>query len=360
MAEVLNALLGVFRNSWGVLSDSGTYVIFGLAVAGLINVFAGSQKIVRHLGERSFKSVLLSSVFGVPLPLCSCGVVPTAISLHQKGASKGATVSFLVSTPETGVDSIAISWALLDPLMTICRPIAAFLTAIFAGSFENLLSEKRSPQDLLSERECIVCGEEGSVSTHHHSLGVRLAGGIRYAFMELLGDISRWFLVGVVIAGAIAYFVPEGLITERAGYGWPAMFMMALVGIPLYMCATSSTPIAAVLIAKGVSPGAALVFLLTGPVTNAASLTVVARFLGRRATVVYLGTIFASSLLFGWGLNWIYRAFRLDATAIVGKGAEVMPSWLKAIAGIVLLLLMINTMIQERKKGACEREQKED
>lgn len=354
MTKLVDALLGILVNSWDVLVDSGVYVIFGLAIAGLINAFLGEKKISENLGRKSFKSVLLSSLFGIPLPLCSCGVVPTAVSLYKKGASKGATVSFLVSTPETGVDSIAISWALLDPLMTIARPIAAFLTAMLTGSFENLFGENGSRKEIDSEHVCIVCGEEKVRTSHHHGFGAKVTGGMKYAFGELLGDISKWFLIGMIIAGAITYFVPEGLITEQAGYGWPTMLLMALVGIPLYMCATSSTPIAAALIAKGVSPGAALVFLLTGPVTNAASLTVVAKFLGVRATVVYLVSIFASSLLFGWGLNWIYRISGLDAVSIVGKGAELIPFWLKVGGGLGLLLLMVNSMIQLRKERTCE------
>ena len=351
--KVVDALLGILVNSWGVLVDSGVYVIFGLAIAGLINTFLGEEKISENLGSKSFKSVLLSSLFGVPIPLCSCGVVPTAVSLYKKGASKGATVSFLVSTPETGVDSIAVSWALLDPLMTIARPVAAFLTAMLAGSFENLFGESGSRKETDSEHVCIVCGGEEDCSSHHHGFGAKVIGGMKYGFGELLGDISKWFLIGMVIAGAISYFVPEGFITEQAGYGWPTMLLMALAGIPLYMCATSSTPIAAALVAKGVSPGAALIFLLTGPVTNAASLTVVAKFLGVRATVVYLVSIFMSSLFFGWGLNWIYRTSGLNAVSIVGKGAELVPFWLKVIAGVCLLLLMINSMIQKRKERTC-------
>lgn len=333
--------------------DSGAYVILGLAVAGLVNVFIKSETIARRLGGRSFRSVLLSSLFGIPLPLCSCGVVPTALSLYERGASKGATVSFLVSTPETGVDSIAISYALLDPLMTVFRPVAAFMTAIFAGSLENGFSDRRARVRATAASNCAVCGEKEGVDPHMHPFSARIGGGIRYAFVELLGDIAKWLLLGIVIAGAIAYFVPENLITERIGYGWPAMFFMALAGIPLYMCATSSTPIAAALIAKGISPGAALVFLLTGPASNAASLVVVARFLGIRATIVYLCTILASSLLFGWLLNRVYGLFGVSATAIVGKGAELLPTWVKALAGVGLLLLILYSMWQQRKEKAC-------
>jgi uncharacterized membrane protein YraQ (UPF0718 family) len=353
LAHLLNALPGVLLSSWDILLDSGAYVIFGLAVAGLVNAFVGSQTIAERLGSRSLKSVITSSLVGVPLPLCSCGVVPTAVSLYQRGASKGSAVSFLVSTPETGVDSIAISYALLDPLMTVFRPVAAFLTAIFAGSLENLFDKKDAREKETLQMECLVCGGDEGMERHEHSIPSRIVGGMRYAFVELLHDISKWFLLGIVVAGAIGYFVPENLITERAGYGWPAMFFMALAGIPLYMCATSSTPIASALVAKGVSPGAALVFLLTGPATNAASFLVVAKFLGIRATAVYLCSILVSSLLLGWVLNRVYLTLGVNATAIVGRGSEVFPVWFKAAAGIGLLLLIVNCILQKRKEKTC-------
>jgi uncharacterized membrane protein YraQ (UPF0718 family) len=357
----LKALSGVLLSSWSILLDSGVYVIFGLAVAGLVNAFVGSQTIAERLGARSVKSVIISALIGIPLPLCSCGVVPTAVSLYQKGASKGSTVSFLVSTPETGVDSIAISYALLDPLMTVFRPVAAFFTAVFAGLVENVVGTKEERSRKVIVSECPICGDEEGMHRHSHSLLLRIRGGVRYAFIELLDDISKWLLVGIVIAGVISYFIPENLITERAGYGWPTMFFMALAGIPLYMCATSSTPIASALVAKGISPGAALVFLLTGPATNAASLLVVARFLGIRATVIYLFSVLSSSLVLGWVLNQIYRAFGMNAAAIVGKASEVLPVWFKAAAGIGLLLLIVNCVLQKRMaKSRCCGSGKED
>ncbi len=355
MTQIYTALVGVLSSSYEILIDSGAYFIFGLLVAGLVNAFVSSASIAGRLGGRSFKSVFMASLLGVPLPLCSCGVVPTALSLYDKGASKGATVSFLVSTPETGVDSIAVSYALLDPLMTVFRPVAAFVTALFAGGAQNLLGGGERQKRRAAANECVVCGEVEGASLHQHGLYARLGAGIRYAFVELLGDISRWFLLGVLIAGAIGYFVPEDLIGERIGYGWPAMLLLALAGIPLYMCATSSTPIASALIAKGVGPGAALVFLLTGPASNAASIVLVARFLGMRATVLYLSSILVSSILFGWALNSIYIHFGLNASAIVGRGAELIPAWFKTSAGILLLALIVYSMVVGRRK-ACRTE----
>jgi uncharacterized membrane protein YraQ (UPF0718 family) len=355
LTQVYNAFVGVLLSSYEILLDSGAYFLFGLLVAGLVNAFVSSASIAERLGGRSFKSVFMASFLGVPLPLCSCGVVPTALSLHDRGASKGAAVSFLISTPETGVDSISVSYALLDPLMTVFRPVAAFVTALFAGSAQNVLGGREQENRGSAGSECIVCGETEGPLPHRHGLFARLGAGIRYAFVELLGDISRWFLLGVLIAGAIGYFVPEGIIGERLGYGWPAMLLMALAGIPLYMCATSSTPIASALIAKGISPGAALVFLLTGPASNAASIVLVARFLGAKATAIYLSSILVSSILFGWVLNSIYIHFGLNARAIVGKSSEMIPVWLKTSAGILLLLLILYGMVLGRKK-TCKHE----
>jgi len=277
--QFIPILIDLAKEIWHTIDEASLYILFGIFIAGLIQMFVNKDKIVRYLGGQRLKSVLLAAVCGIPLPLCSCGVIPTAISLRKNGASKGATLSFLISTPESGVDSIAISYALLDPIMTIFRPLAAFVTAIIAGIAENIFGKKEKGPISQQVDSCIFCNEEDK--GHNHSLIHKFKYGMRYAFIDLLGDISKWLMLGIVIAGIISYFVPQSIIENYLGYGWQAMLIMLIVGIPLYICATASTPIAAALIAKGMSPGVALVFLLVGPATNIAGVLSVGKFLGK-------------------------------------------------------------------------------
>lgn len=330
--------------AWELLVGSAVYVLFGLLVGGLLKVFLSPSMVVRHLGRGRFTSVLKATLLGIPMPLCSCGVLPAAASLRRQGASRGATASFLVSTPETGVDSIAITYALLGPVMTVARPVAAFATAMVAGLTENLLG-KPEERELRPDLSCPVdgccdgvdCPEE--VHGKHHGLGERLRAGVRFAAFDLWGDLAAWFFVGLVVAGLISALVPEDLLARYLGGGLGSMLIMLAVGIPLYICATASTPIAAMLILKGVSPGAALVFLLAGPATNVTSLSVLLGVLGRRATVIYLASIAVMSVAAGLALDALYAWLGLQAAAAVGEAAEMIPGPV-ALAGALLLVAL--------------------
>ncbi len=217
-------------------------------------------------------------------------MLTAAVSLRKQGATKGATTAFLISTPESGLDSIAVSYALLDPILTIARPVAAFITAFVAGIIENLFSYGSGKSEIPLHHPCPVDGCcDGidcapQVHKSHHRFAEKLRSGVRYAVCELWADIAGWFFIGLLLAGAITAIVPEAAIGRTVGSGLPAMLIMLAVGVPLYICATASTPIAAALILKGISPGAALVFLLAGPATNVATLTVLVKILGKRAT----------------------------------------------------------------------------
>jgi hypothetical protein len=257
------------------------------------------------------------------------------VSLRKQGATKGATTAFLISTPESGVDSIAVTYAMMDPLMTAARPIAAFFTALAAGVAENLFSFRRGEPPAVPDLTCPVDGCcdgvncDPEVHRNHHRLHEKLRAGLRFAVTDLWGDIAPWFFFGLLLAGAITVLIPDDFFSRHLGSGLPAMLLMLAVGIPLYICATASTPIAAALILKGVSPGVALVFLLAGPATNAASITVLAATLGKRATAVYLAAIAVCSVLMGWALDQAYAALGLSAKAAAGQAAEIVPVWLE-------------------------------
>ena len=257
--------------------------------------------------------------------------------LHKQGANKGAVTSFLISTPESGVDSIAITYALLDPIMTVARPLVAFITAFTAGIAENLAASKPATYQDADRLTAVSCAS----GKQHRSTWKKIVLELRFAFTDFWGDLAAAFFIGLLLAGVISAWIPETFLSDYLGGGLIAMIIMLLAGIPLYICATASTPIAAALILKGVSPGAALVFLLAGPATNMAAVAVVLRTLGTRSTIIYLVSIAGCALLFGLLVDALYAAFDLSARAVAGEAAETIPYWLALICAIVLLALTI-------------------
>lgn len=343
----MDFVFDIFPAAWHLLLESSVYILFGLLIAGLLRVFMSPTSVAMHLGKGRFRSVFKAALLGIPLPLCSCGVLPAAAGLRKQGANKGATAAFLISTPESGVDSIAITWALLDPVMTLARPVAAFTTAAAAGISENLLGPGKDNAETAPDIACPVDGCcEGldcppEEHARHHSFPEKIRAGLKFAMTDVWGDIASWFFVGLLLAGLIVAIVPEEMMGRFLGGGLPSMLLMLAVGIPLYICATASTPIAAALILKGVSPGAALVFLLAGPATNITSLTVLLKILGKRATAIYLVTIALFSVLFGLAVDQVYSAMGMNARAMVGQAAEWVPPWAQLLGALTLLALSV-------------------
>ena len=343
-------ILIIFREAWQLLLESAIYILFGLLISGLLRVFLHPDFIAKHLGGGRFKSVFKAAFFGVPIPLCSCGVLPAAAALKKQGANSGATTAFLIATPESGEDSIAATYALLDPIMTVVRPVAAVIMAVVAGVSANLVV-KAPKKDIAAVdasytvdgccdgREC-----PPKAHKHHHTLFQKAGAGVKYAFGDVWNDLSGWFFLGLLFAGLITALIPDDIIHRYMGGGILAMLLMLMVGIPLYICATASTPIAAALILKGVSPGAALVFLLAGPATNITSLTVLLSILGRRVTAIYLVTIALLTILFGLTVDQIYTFFNIAPQAAVGQAAEIMPAAIKWAGAVFLLIISIKPL----------------
>jgi uncharacterized membrane protein YraQ (UPF0718 family) len=351
----MDFIVSVLQEAWHLLLDSSIYIIFGLLISGLLRVFLSPASVAQHLGQGRFKSVFKASLLGIPIPLCSCGVLPAAVSLKKQGASNGATTAFLVSTPESGVDSVAISYALLDPIMAAARPIAAFFSAITAGLSENLLSTRKHSEIVPPDLSCPVdgcCDGEGcSPEDHrrHHTFSEKMLAGMKFAFSDVWADLAGWFFIGLLLAGLITTLIPQEMIGRYLGGGLHSMLIMLAFGIPIYICATASTPIAAALILKGVSPGAALVFLLAGPATNVTSLTVLFGVLGKRATVIYLFALALSAVLMGLAVDHVYELFGISAQAAVGKAAEVVPPWAQWSGALALLLLSVKPVSKTAK-----------
>ncbi|RPH51522.1 MAG: permease [Desulfobacteraceae bacterium] len=352
----MTAILNILTSSWNMYLDSSIYMLFGLFCAGLIYAYSKTDTIGRYLGKGKIRSVFLSALIGIPLPLCSCGVVPAAAGLKKQGANNGATLSFLILTPETGVDSIPLTYALMDPLMTIIRPVAAFISAVTAGLTENFIGKQETPNELQPFSKEGACCKTSSFTKQNQGFikSTRIYGGLKYAFIDLLGDIGKWFVAGLLIAGLISYLMPDNMIESYLGNNFLAMLVMLITGIPMYVCATSSTPIAAALVLKGLNPGAALVFLLAGPATNIASLSMVYKMLGKKALLIYLSSISLCALLFGFLTDFLYKGLNISAKASIGKTAELIPLQAEIIAAIILTMLLLNAIIREyRTADTC-------
>jgi len=344
----MSIVISVLYESWHLLLESSVYILFGMLAGGILKVFLRPSFVAENLGKGRYGSVIKAALFGIPIPLCSCGVLPAAASLKRQGANNGATTAFLISTPESGVDSMAITYALLDPIMTVARPISAFITAVAAGISENLVhSQKDEDWKQIVDRSCPIdncCdGAECSPEEHarHHTFAEKMWAGIKFAVDDLWGDLAGWFFVGLLFAGIIAAIIPPEVMIKYLGGGLHSMLIMLLVGIPMYICATASTPVAAALILKGVSPGAALVFLLVGPATNVTSLSVLFGLLGRRATFIYLATLSLFAVLSGLVLDGIYAGLGVSASAIAGQAGEVIPYGLQLAGALIVILLSV-------------------
>ena len=329
MWDVAIALIAEF---WQTTSAMAPYLLFGFLMAGLLSVVISPKTIEAHLGTGGIWPVVKASVFGVPLPLCSCGVIPVAVSLRKHGASKGATTAFLLSTPQTGVDSILVTYSLLGPVFAVFRPLAALFTGLIGGALASFGDRDAATSDGPAEACTAPCcsGEAGG----------RLIRALRYGFIALPREIGRELLVGLLIAGGVSAFIPENFFAGWLGGGIGAMAAMMLLGIPVYMCSTASVPVArAMIVTAGISPGAAFAFLVSGPATNAASIAAVWKVLGRRTVLIYLLTVALGAMGGGLLLDWLFTRLP-DVAAVpehhggIGIGSQI-------AAGALLALLAV-------------------
>jgi hypothetical protein len=345
MDAILTFLASVVREGWDVLGQMSPYLLLGFLVAGGLSVLLPESWVAKHLGGRGIGPVIRSSLVGVPLPLCSCGVIPVSAGLRRSGASRAATTSFLLSTPQTGVDSIAATWALLGPVFAIYRPVAAFLTGVIGGLLvEGFAPEEADPAPAPEGARHTVAPDASPAQ--------RAWEAIRYGLVVLPKDIGWAMLGGLAAAGLIGVVVPEDFFAAALGTGLLSILVLMLAGIPIYVCATASIPIAAAFVLKGASPGAALAFLVTGPATNAATIAVVGRVLGRRVLGIYLLTISGCAVAAALLLNRILSVAEVQEHA---HGAAGWWGWVETLGGVVLLLILVNAL-RPRAGGKPEPE----
>ena len=355
----MDILLEYIRETVNLYSQMAFWLLLGFTLAGILYLVIPRSAIVRYMGKESLSAAWKASLLGVPLPLCSCGVIPTAMGLRKQGASRAATISFLISTPQTGVDSIAVTYSFLGPIFAIFRPIAAFLSGVIGGVLSILFGGKQITKNLPIEA---ASSDESLLAHERHLRGLPLRVKVRkmfhYTFVDLLGDIALWLVIGILIAAAIALAIPENFFAEHIGAGLPSMLLLMLAGIPLYICATASVPIAAVLMLKGVSAGAAFAFLMTGPATNAATMMVIGRVMGKRILTLYLVTIATLSLLMGLALNLLLDWTGTQQSVMGHVHQEMLPGWLQIGASLLLgtLLLRHFAAVWQRKLTAPKSE----
>ncbi|MBX2842117.1 MAG: permease [Flammeovirgaceae bacterium] len=325
-----------------ITNEMSPYLLLGFLFAGFLHVYFPKDKINKYLGKRKWTSIVNAAILGVPLPLCSCGVIPTGISFYKNGASKGSTVSFLISTPQTGVDSVLATYSLMGLPFAIIRPFIALFTGILGGFFTDKFDGDPS------ENENAAINLESSSAENKGNSFKRM---FNYAFVAFLQDITKWLVIGLLIATLISVLIPEDFFVDYLGNEYLGMLLLLAASIPMYVCATGSIPIATVLLMKGLSPGAALVFLMAGPATNAATITVIGKTMSKKSLVIYLLTIIISALGFGIFINeflpkeWFLL---MDHRTIHDHSSKtVLWNSFQSLCSVTLVVLMVNGYLKQ-------------
>ena len=314
----------IFKIIFSIFNEMSVYLLLGFLFAGILHVIVPQQLFLKYLSKNNWLSVLYATLFAIPLPLCSCGVIPTAMALHKEGASKGSVISFLIATPQTGIDSIIATYSLLGLPFAIIRPIAAFCTSIFAGLVTNIFTSKKNSFKVIVQK---------NKEEQKNSFTKKIKEIFKYGYVEMMEDIGKMLLLGLIIAGLITYFVPDNFFFFFKDSTILTMLLILIIAIPMYVCATGSIPIAIALMIKGMSPGTALVLLMAGPAANIASMMVIGKVLGKKTFIIYLIT-----LIIG---------------AISNKGFY----YFKVVCSFILFGLLINSIFFHKNDCFCKCEQ---
>lgn len=346
-----------------IINEMSPYLLLGFLLAGLMHAFVPGQVYSRYLSKPNMRSVINAALFGIPLPLCSCGVIPTAMSLRREGASHGAVTSFLIATPQTGVDSIFATYSLMGLPFAIIRPLAALATALLGGAMVNVwggevpvATDKPKEDHCHDEHECHCdndhdddtcgCGCGCSKPDAHLSFGGKLLAALRYAFVDMMADIGKWLVIGLVVAGLITVLVPDSFFQVFADSSLLSMLLVLCLAIPMYLCATGSIPIAVALMIKGLTPGAGLVLLMAGPASNVASILVIRKVLGRRTQMIYLASIIAGAVLFGLIIDHVLpREWFISNLIEQGACCHDDSNLFAWVCTIALCLMLLNALV---------------
>jgi len=325
-----------FRVLGHLFLDSAPYLLAGLFIAGLLKVFLPEDFLVRHLGGHSLWGAFKAALLGLPLPLCSCGVLPAAVGLYRQGAGLPATFAFLVATPQTSVDAIALAYGLLGGIFALAYPLSALLAALLVALAITFGTRERKTEDA-PPLSCVCCSEE---NPHTHTFSEKLTASLRHAVEELLAEIARPLVVGFLLAALVSLLLPPDLARVLSAHGltYPAMLIL---GLPLYLCATASIPLGYALLIKGFSPGSVLIFLMAGPATNVTSLMVLGKVFGKRATALYLVSLVLAALLSGWIFDHLVGGLVPRGQGMIQKT----PGFFSLVAALLLALLLAREIL---------------
>lgn len=339
-----------------ILNQMSPYILLGFILAGMLHVFIRPDTMSRHLSGHGWRPVVKAALLGIPLPLCSCGVLPTAVALRRQGASKGASTSFLIATPQTGVDSIAATYALLGLPFAIVRPIAALVGSV-AGGMAVDRSDKDGDNDMPVTASATACSDgccqSAAEAEAPRGFINKMWAAVKYGLTDMVASVGKWLVIGLVVAAVITVAVPDSLFLSLAEYPRLAMLVMVAVAVPMYVCATGSIPIAMSLMLKGLTPGVGFVLLMAGPAANFASVMVLSKSLGRRATAVYVLSVVVTAILFGLLIDYLLPAqwFTIGGAADTIAHCHVEWPWFPTLCSALLVALLLRAFVA----GAAER-----
>ena len=339
-----------------ILNQMSPYILLGFILAGMLHVFIRPDTMSRHLSGHGWRPVVKAALLGIPLPLCSCGVLPTAVALRRQGASKGASTSFLIATPQTGVDSIAATYALLGLPFAIVRPIAALVGSV-AGGMAVDRSDKGGDNDMPVTASATACSDgccqSAAEAEAPRGFINKMWAAVKYGLTDMVASVGKWLVIGLVVAAVITVAVPDSLFLSLAEYPRLAMLVMVAVAVPMYVCATGSIPIAMSLMLKGLTPGVGFVLLMAGPAANFASVMVLSKSLGRRATAVYVLSVVVTAILFGLLIDYLLPAqwFAIGGAADTIAHCHVEWPWFPTLCSALLVALLLRAFVA----GAAER-----
>lgn len=321
----------VISNFWMLIKEFSPYLILGCLISGILSVFLTVEIVQKYLGSKSISSIFIASFLGVPLPLCSCGVIPVSAYLKKHGASKGSVTSFLISTPQTGIDSIFITYGMLGPIFAIYRPIVAFLSGIVGGGLVHAFDD-----DLIENKED-SCEDDCCDDKSSNSMLYKI---FHYGFVRLPQDIVNPLVIGIALSSLIIVFIPTNYF-DLVGQGILGMIIMLILGLPTYVCATASVPLAFALYTKGFSLGAMLVFLMTGPATNITTMSVIYKILGRKNLLIYLSSIIFCSIGAGLILDFLIIPSKIEISDY--RVDHLIGPWVKVFCSILFTGVIINS-----------------
>lgn len=328
-----------------IMAEMAPYLLLGFFFAGVLHAFLPQRHIQRYFNGHPFLSSLYASLLGIPLPLCSCGVIPTGTAFYKNGASKSSTVSFLISTPQTGVDSLLATYALMGLPMMIIRPITSFITGVLGGTWAGYSSDKGGDKTQAPNTCCSTASQTPTTFKDK----VRLA--LRYGFVDFMQDTAKWLLLGLVLAALVSVVIPDNLMSVLHLSPIVQMILILVFSIPFYVCATGSIPLAAMLILKGVSPGAAFILLMAGPATNLATMTVIGKVMGRKTLGIYLTSIIIGALSTALLIDYVFPTSWFSATmgtAMAHEHGAHGLSWIYIASAVILASLMAYSFISQR------------